>query len=158
MLEGHDSLITISLLDPVAWHAVQTWEFDGASVIRIGRAKTNDVIISDTLVSRRHGELNRTDDGWSVTPLGRNGIAVGTQVITSTTPVPHETILRLATNGPYLEFRIGSRRNGMAEKLADHQRWEAAAREREEERKRAEQTDATEPDFPKRFQGQKPAS
>ncbi len=158
MPHDHDSVVTISLLDPVGWHAVQTWEFDGASVIRIGRAKTNDVIISDTLVSRRHGELVRTDVGWNITPLGRNGIAVGSRVITSATPVPHETVLRLATSGPYLEFRVGGRRNTIAEKLADHQRWEAAAREREEERQRAEQTDATEPDFPRRLQGRKPAN
>jgi pSer/pThr/pTyr-binding forkhead associated (FHA) protein len=158
MPQGRDSVITISLLDPVGWHAVQTWEFDGASVIRIGRAKTNDVIISDAVVSRRHGELIRTDVGWSITPLGRNGIAVGSRVITSATPVPHETVLRLATGGPYLEFRVGGRRNTIAEKRADHQRWEAAAHEREEERQRAEQTDATEPDFPKHFQRQKPAS
>jgi len=154
MSQGHDSVVTISLLDPVGWHVVQNWEFDGASVIRIGRAKTNDVIISDALVSRRHGELIRTDVGWSITPLGRNGIAVGSRVITSATPVPHETVLRLATSGPYLEFRVGSRRNTIPEKLADEQRREAAAREREEERQRAEQTDATELDFPKRFQRQ----
>jgi pSer/pThr/pTyr-binding forkhead associated (FHA) protein len=158
MPQGHDSVITISLLDPVGWQAVQTWEFDGASVIRIGREKTNDVIISDTLVSRRHGELNRTDAGWSITPLGRNGIAVGSRVITSATPVPHETVLRLATTGPYLEFRVGRRRDTIAEKLADHQRWEAEAHEREEERQRAEQTDATEPDFPKQLLRQKPAN
>jgi len=157
MPQDHDSVVTISLLDPVGWHAVQSWEFDGASVIRIGRDRTNDVIIGDTLVSRRHGELVRTDVGWTIAPLVRNGIAVGSQMITSATPVSHETVLRLATSGPYLEFRVGRRRNTIGEKLVDHQRWEAAAREREEERQRAEQTDSTEPDFPGRLPRQKPA-
>jgi serine/threonine-protein kinase len=152
MPQVHDSVITISLLDPVGWHAVQTWEFDGASVIRIGRAKTNDVILSDTQVSRNHGELTRTDVGWSVMPLGRNGIAIGSRAITNATPVGHEVVLRLATNGPYLEFRVGRRRDTIAEKLADRQRREVAAHEREEERRRAEQTDATELDFLKRPQ------
>src|ERR1043166_4055888 len=64
-----DSVITISLLDPVRGHAVQSWEFDGAAVIRIGRASTNDVILNDLQVSRVHGELIRTDAGWNITPL-----------------------------------------------------------------------------------------
>ena len=71
-----DSVITISLLDPVRGHAVQSWEFDGAAVNRIGRAKTNDVILNDSQVSRVHGELTRTDAGWNITPLGRNGVAI----------------------------------------------------------------------------------
>jgi pSer/pThr/pTyr-binding forkhead associated (FHA) protein len=150
MPQDHDSVVTISLLDPVGWRPIQTLEFDGASVIRIGRAKTNDVIVSDTMVSRRHGELVRTDTGWSVIPLGRNGIAVGSREVTSATPLPHETVLRLATSGPYLEFRVGGRRRN-AIRPADDECSEAEAREREEERQRAEQTEATEPNFLKRF-------
>ena len=152
MPQDPDSFVTISLLDPVGWRPIQIWEFDGASVIRIGRAKTNDVIVSDTMVSRRHGEIVRTDTGWSVIPLGRNGIAVGNREVTSSTPLPPETVLRLATSGPYLEFRVGGRRrDAISSRPADDQWSEAEKRERKEERHRAEQTDSTEPDFLKRF-------
>ena len=76
MAENPDSAITISLLDPVRGDAVQTWEFDGASTIRIGRAPTNDVVLADMEVSRQHVELTRTQDGWTVVALGRNGVAI----------------------------------------------------------------------------------
>jgi serine/threonine-protein kinase len=151
-----DSVITISLLDPVRGHAVQSWEFDGATVIRIGRAETNDVILNDSQVSRVHGELTRTDDGWNITPLGRNGVAINGRAINGTTPVAQETVLRLAANGPYLEFRIGRRQNSLAERLADEQRW-PATRERMQERARRDRTDVTEIDFLKRREPQKPA-
>ena len=147
MPQDHDSVVTISLLDPVGWRPIQTWEFDGASVIHIGRSKTNDVIVSDTMVSRKHGELVRTDTGWSVIPLGRNGIAVDSREITGATPLAHKAVLRLATSGPYLEFRVGR----LTGKPADDQLSEAEVREQEEERRRAERTDSTEPDFLKRF-------
>lgn len=154
----NDPVISISLLDPVNGQAIQTWEFDGASVIRIGRAETNDVVIRDTLVSRTHAELTRTDDGWSVTALGRNGIAISGRAITGAAPVGHGTVLRLANSGPYLEFRVGRRRNTLAERLADQERWEAAAHEREEDRQHAGRVDATEVDFPKRAEQRKPTN
>src|ERR1700693_1877657 len=106
MPENDDSVITISLLDPVRGDAVQSWEFNGPSAIRFGRAVTNHVILSDSQVSRQHGELNRTDGSCTVTPLGRNGIAISGQPINGATPVGPETVLRLAVSGPYLEFRI----------------------------------------------------
>ncbi len=157
MPQTHDSVITIRLLDPVRGDAVQTWEFHGTSIVRIGRAKTNDVVLSDERVSRAHGELTRTDGAWSVTPLGRNGIAISGRTISGVTPLDHQTVLRLAANGPYLEFRIGPRRDTPAQRLADQSRW-AAAREREEEQLRATQTDATVIDFLKRPGQHKPAS
>ena len=69
MPEALDPVVTISLLDTVAGYAVQSWEFEGANMIRIGRGETNDVVLSDTSVSRMHGELARTEAGWSVTAL-----------------------------------------------------------------------------------------
>ena len=155
MPEALDPVVTISLLDPVAGYAMQSWEFEGASLIRIGRAETNDVVLSDTSVSRMHGELTRTEAGWNVTALGRNGIVVGGHAITGATPVTHETVLRLAAHGPYLEFRFGHRHDTLAEKLDAERRW-SDAREREEERQRADQTDATELDFRRRIEPPKP--
>ncbi len=153
MPENDDSMISISLLDPVRGDAVQSWEFNGASAIRFGRAETNHVVLGDSQVSRQHGELTRKDGAWSVTPLGRNGIAISGRPINGATPVGPETVLRLAASGPYLEFRIGRRLNTHAERLADQQRW--GARDREEEQSR---TDVTDVDFLNRRNPQKPAS
>ena len=158
MAQVNDSVITIRLLDPVRGDAIQTWQFDGAAVVRIGRAKTNDVILGDEQVSRMHAELTRTDDGWNITSLGRNGIAISGRAIAGATPLHHETVLRLAANGPYLEFRIGAKRDTTpAERLADSRRW-AAAREREQQPKRAGCTDVTEVDFLKRPDQERPAN
>jgi pSer/pThr/pTyr-binding forkhead associated (FHA) protein len=153
MPENDDSMIPISLLDPVRGNAVQSWEFDGASAIRFGRAETNHVVLGDSQVSRQRGELTRKDGAWSVIALGRNGIAIRGRPINGATPVGLETVLRLAASGLYLEFRIGRRLNTHAERLADQQRW--AARDREEERSR---TDITDVDFLNRRNLQKPAS
>ena len=86
----------------------------------------------------------------------RNGIVVHGRAITGATAVSHETVLRLAASGPYLEFRFGRRHNTLAEKLDEERRW-SDAREREEERQRADQTDATELDFCVRPEPPKPA-
>lgn len=43
----------------------------------IGRLSTNDVVLSDSNVSRRHAELRRVDGGWIVSDLGStNGTVV----------------------------------------------------------------------------------
>ena len=90
--------------------------------------------------------------------MGRNGIAISGRAITGAAPVGHGTVLRLANSGPYLEFRVGRRRNTLAERLADQERWEAAAHEREEDRQHAGRVDATEVDFPKRAEQRKPTN
>ncbi len=47
------------------------------SPIVIGRQSTNDVVLSDPNVSRRHAELRRNDENWTVVDLGStNGTTV----------------------------------------------------------------------------------
>ena len=45
--------------------------------IVIGRQSNNDVVLSDPNVSRRHAELRRNDEGWTLVDLGStNGTTV----------------------------------------------------------------------------------
>src|SRR5258706_16267755 len=100
--------ITIFLLDPIHGEAVQTWEFRDAIVIQIGRDASNHVVLTDAVVSRKHAELIRDAKGWSVASLGKNGVIIRGREITGPTPVTHETVMRIAASGPYLEFRVGA--------------------------------------------------
>jgi hypothetical protein len=109
----------VSLLDPVKGHAVQTWQFDGQSLIRIGRGETNDVIVADPLVSRAHAELiSDTAGRWRVVSLGRNGTLVDGELVSEPAPIRHGTILQLGSNGPWVEFCQGRRESGGGETLS----------------------------------------
>jgi len=102
--------IAVSLLDPVKGHAIQTWEFNGQSVIRIGRGDTNDVVVSDPLVSRLHAELiSDTAGRWRIVSLGRNGTLVDGELLSAPAPIRHGSVLQLGSNGPWVEFCEGRR-------------------------------------------------
>jgi hypothetical protein len=55
--------------------------------VTIGRLSTNDIVLADTNTSRRHAELRRTEDTWSIVDLGStngstvNGYTVKEQVL-----------------------------------------------------------------------------
>jgi len=116
--EIHDPVITISLLDPMAGYAVRSWEFDGYRW-SLRALRNEHVVLNDTTVSRMHA-ATRTDAGWSVTALGRNGIVVRRPPITGATPIVTKRCC-VSRRRPYLEFRLdadetplprGSTKNG----------------------------------------------
>lgn len=84
---------------------VQTWTFADKSVIRIGRATDNDVVLYSAVVSRHHVELRRVNRGWEIVNLGANGTYLDGQRI-SQVPVVDGAIIRLAPSGPQLQIRL----------------------------------------------------
>ena len=111
--------IAVSLLDPVKGHAIQTWEFEGQPVIRIGRGEKNDVIVADPLVSRAHAELiSDTAGRWRVVSLGRNGTLLDGELVSAPAPIRHGAVLQLGSNGPWAEFCQGRRESGGGETLS----------------------------------------
>jgi pSer/pThr/pTyr-binding forkhead associated (FHA) protein len=103
-------VITLTLLHPLQSIPVQSWSFDSESIIRIGRATDNDVVLYSAVVSRYHVELRLTNSGWEVVSLGANGTYVDGKLITQM-PASDGTVMRLASSGPQVQIKIGSMRS-----------------------------------------------
>lgn len=86
---------------------MQTWKFSAEPIIRIGRASDNNVILYSSVVSRHHAELRFHDFGWEVVSLGTNGTYLEDKRI-DTAPIADGAIIRIASSGPKLQFRIVS--------------------------------------------------
>lgn len=85
---------------------MQSWKFTGKSLIRIGRATDNEVVLYSSVVSRLHLELRETNGNWQIISRGANGTFVGEERI-SQVPVVDGTIVRIAPSGPKLQIRLG---------------------------------------------------
>ncbi|MBH8556279.1 protein kinase [Nostocaceae cyanobacterium CENA357] len=103
-------MVTLTLLEPQQKTPLKQWCFENPSVIRIGRADDNDVVLSDSLVSRHHLELKQVSSSssggsWQITSQGTNGTFLnGVLVIQS--QLPDNSLLQLAQGGPLLQFQI----------------------------------------------------
>ncbi|MEH1940927.1 MAG: FHA domain-containing serine/threonine-protein kinase [Nostoc sp.] len=103
-------MVSLTLLEPQQKTPLQQWCFENSSIIRIGRAADNHVVLSDSLVSRHHLELRQVDSaqnggGWQVISKGTNGTFLnGILVIQG--PLPDNSLLQLAQGGPILQFQI----------------------------------------------------
>lgn len=110
-------MITLTLLHPAQSKPVQVWTFEQESVIRIGRATDNHVVLYSAVVSRYHVELRRSSTGtWEVVSLGGNGTYVNGEPITHLT-VHNGTTIRLARSGPNLQIQFNG--NTPSSLLAD---------------------------------------
>ncbi len=85
---------------------MQSWKFNDKSIIRIGRAKDNEVVLYSSVVSRLHVELQESNGKWEIINKGANGTYVDEQRI-SQVPVVDGVIVRLAPSGPKLQIRFG---------------------------------------------------
>lgn len=99
-------MITLTLLHPTQSVPVQSWSFESESVVRIGRATDNDVIIYSAVVSRHHVELWKNPSGWEIINFGANGTYVDDRAIAQVPLVDGMTI-RLGNSGPKIRVRMG---------------------------------------------------
>ncbi|MFM1843027.1 MAG: hypothetical protein RLZZ490_1769 [Cyanobacteriota bacterium] len=99
------SVITLTLLLPGKAIPVQNWTFESDSIIRVGRAADNDVVLYSAVVSRHHLELRLGDQGWEAVNIGANGTYVEGQAITSM-PVEDGLVVRLASSGPKIQIHL----------------------------------------------------
>lgn len=73
--------------------------------MRVGRAKDNDVVVGNAVVSRHHLELWNKASGWEIVNFGANGTYVNNQTITKKRIVDG-MVLRLGRTGPRLLIRL----------------------------------------------------
>ena len=76
------------------------------TLVRIGRAVDNDLVIDDEVVSAHHLELRPSDTGWQLVDLGStNGTFVGGRPI-GTAPVANAMAVRLGASGPLVRLSL----------------------------------------------------
>jgi serine/threonine protein kinase, bacterial len=103
-------VVSLTLLEPQQKTPLHQWCFENSSIIRIGRAADNHVVLTDSLVSRHHLELRQVGSAsnggtWQLISQGTNGTFLnGILVIQS--PLPDNSVLQLAQGGPILQFQI----------------------------------------------------
>lgn len=100
-------MITLVLLHPTKQTPIQTWTFDSKPVVRIGRSRSNDVVISSAVVSRHHVELWQNDTQWEVVSFGANGTFLEGDRIHQV-PVVDGMIIHLGNSGPQLLLQLSS--------------------------------------------------
>ncbi len=98
-------MVTLTLLDPVQKTSIQKWSFDDESVIRIGRSPENQVVLTDTLVSRQHLEIRKHNGKWHFINRGTNGTFLN-GVLVSESQLPDNAVLQLARGGPLVRFQL----------------------------------------------------
>ncbi|MEL7037951.1 MAG: FHA domain-containing protein [Cyanobacteria bacterium J06592_8] len=81
------------------------WTFKNKSVIRIGRAKDNDIVIYNSVVSRHHLELWDRGSSWEVTNLGTNGTYINSKPVNQSF-IQDGTVIRLGSSGPRLMVKL----------------------------------------------------
>jgi pSer/pThr/pTyr-binding forkhead associated (FHA) protein len=100
-------VITLNLLHPLQSIPIQSWTFQDESVIRIGRATDNQVILYSAVVSRYHVELRCRGKVWEVVNLGANGTYLDGKRI-SESPIEDGALIRLARSGPQIQIHLGA--------------------------------------------------
>ncbi|PSB46761.1 serine/threonine protein kinase [Cyanosarcina cf. burmensis CCALA 770] len=106
-------MVTLYLLHPEQSKPLQQWQFEDASIVRIGRAPDNDVVLADPLVSRHHLLLQRQNGEdssshvWQLINQGTNGTFLD-GVLVSQSAIVDGSIIQLAKGGPTLRFQFQS--------------------------------------------------
>lgn len=98
-------MITLILIHPTQPIPVNRWTFKDKSIIRIGRAKDNDIVIYNAVVSRHHLELWNRESGWEVVSFGTNGTYINNKPLNQFF-IKDGMVIRLGNSGPRLMVKL----------------------------------------------------
>lgn len=101
-------MITLTLLHPLKSIPVQKWSFEPNTVIRIGRANDNNVVLYSAVVSRHHLEIRPRGTDWALISLGSNGTFFNGKKINKVL-VKDGMVVRLASSGPKIQIKINKK-------------------------------------------------
>lgn len=99
-------MITLSLMNPAQGTSIRDWSFKDETVIRIGRAPDNEVVLLSSVVSRHHVELRRENNHWALFSLGANGTFIDGEQVTDQAKLLDGATIRLAASGPIIQVKI----------------------------------------------------
>ena len=100
-------MITLILIHPTQPIPVNRWTFKDKSIIKIGRAKDNDIVIYNAVVSRHHLELWNRESGWEALCFGTNGTYINNKPLNQFF-IKDGMVIRLGHSGPRLMVKLSS--------------------------------------------------
>ena len=98
-------MITLTLLHPLKSIPVQKWTFPPNTVIRIGRANNNNVVLYSAVVSRHHVEIRPRGEDWALINRGSNGTFINGKKVKKVL-VKDGMVVRLASSGPKIQIKL----------------------------------------------------
>lgn len=110
-------VVTLTLLHPKNSAPLENWRFEKEFIIRIGRSPENNIVLSDSRVSRHHLELRMVEisaskignslisTAWRLINLGTNGTFLD-GILVSQAWLRNGSLIQLAQGGPKLKFQF----------------------------------------------------
>ncbi len=103
-------MIRLTLIDPQKNTPLKNWDFQSESIIKVGRSPDNNIVLSDSLVSRYHLELHKISKSqsgniWRLVSQGTNGTFVN-GVLMCQGIVSDGSLIQLARGGPIFKFQV----------------------------------------------------
>lgn len=98
-------MITLTLLHPLKSVEVQKWNFEPNTIVRIGRANDNNVVLYSAVVSRHHLEIRPRGSDWVLINRGSNGTFINGKKVNKVL-VRDGMVFRLASSGPKMRIKI----------------------------------------------------
>ncbi len=110
--------VVLTLLHPQNRAPLRQWQFDHETIIWIGRAPTNQVVLAEAVVSRQHlelryveaqpgSELGQVGASWQLINHSNNGTFIEGDAIAQKI-LGNDTLIQLSQNGPILWFQTSA--------------------------------------------------